>query len=79
MTAYRLKSDRFGHPEGAVVYQLRLHDYGLAHDDTLVTGIEHVSVTLNANGGYPFFTVPNTDLELVSSVQKQGESDAKRG
>ena len=48
--------------EGTVVYEYLKHDYGLASDDTWITGIEHVSVTLNEDGNYPSFTVPVTDL-----------------
>ena len=48
--------------KGTVVYEYLNYDYGLASDDTWITGIEHVSVTLNENGDYPSFTVPVTDL-----------------
>ena len=63
---YKLKADRFEHPAGTVVYNPRYHDYGLAHDDTRATGIPHVSVTLDSDGGYPTFTVPITDLLPVT-------------
>lgn len=62
---YRLKSDRFGHPAGTIVYDSRKHDYGLANDDTRYTGIPHISVTLDENGDYPVFTVAEHDLEQV--------------
>lgn len=52
-------------PEGAVVYDLRGYDYGLASDDTRTFGIEYVSVTLKANGDYPGFTIPRRDLEDI--------------
>lgn len=48
---------------GDVVYTSKGYDYGLASDDTRLTGIEHVSVTLNENGDYPSFTVPRADLK----------------
>lgn len=48
---------------GDVVYDCKSHDYGCANDDTRLTGIEHVSVTLKEDGDYPFFTIPSGDLE----------------
>ena len=50
---------------GKFVYDSAGHDYGLASDDTQATGIQHVSVTLNENGDYPFFTIPLEDLTVV--------------
>ncbi|QGZ16364.1 hypothetical protein Hena1_02140 [Erwinia phage Hena1] len=62
---------------GIVVYRAAKHDYGLARDDTIATGIPHVSVTFNADGDYPFFTVPETilqaaDAELVGGKKFNG-------
>lgn len=34
---------------------------------TRLTGIEHVSVTLNKDGDYPFFTVPRDHLEPITT------------
>lgn len=50
---------------GTLVYDICGWDYGLAKDDTRMTGVEHVSVTLNDNGEPPFFTVPRSDIEPV--------------
>lgn len=50
---------------GTIVYDSAKHDYGLSSDDTRMTGIYHVSVTLNEDGDYPFFTIPFVDLEEV--------------
>lgn len=50
---------------GDIVYSCASHDYGLASDDSRMTGIPHVSVTLKSDGGYPFFTVPRRDLEVM--------------
>lgn len=50
---------------GDVVYPLRRYDYDLAHDDTRVTGIQHVSMTKDPDGNYPFFTIPWEDLESL--------------
>ncbi len=49
--------------KGSMVYAITGHDYGLASDDTRLTGVKHMSVTLNADGSYPFFTVPESSLE----------------
>jgi hypothetical protein len=67
-TKYRIKKSGTncdGHPEGTIVYGLMMHDYGLASDDTRITGVEHVSVTLDPAGGYPSFTIVKSDLEKV--------------
>lgn len=48
---------------GATVYDCARHDYGLARDDSRHFGIDHMSVTLDPNGDYPFFTVPVRDLK----------------
>lgn len=47
------------------IYSCKMHDYGISDDDTRLTGIKYVSVTLDENGNYPFFTIPEEDLELV--------------
>lgn len=62
---YNLLQDRFEHAAGTIVYALKAYDYGLSSDDTHSTGIEHISVTENENGGYPFFTIPVADLEIL--------------
>lgn len=54
-----------GHPVGTVCYRLRGFDYGVASDDTRMTGVQHVSMTLDPEGDYPSFTVPEKDLEVV--------------
>lgn len=48
---------------GTVVFKQTMYDYGLAADDTAITGIEHISVSLKRHGGYPGFTIPLRDLE----------------
>lgn len=63
---YKLKSDRFEHKAGTIVYSQTGWDYGLANDDSRATGIEHKTVTLNADGDYPGFTVPVFDLEEIA-------------
>ncbi len=68
-TAYRMLKDSKLEPEakaGSTVYSIRGYDYGLASDDTRMTGIKHVSVTLNPDGEYPSFTIPEADLEKIN-------------
>jgi len=43
---------------GDIVYDLKSWDYGLAGDDSRITGVPHVSVTLDPTGDYPSFTIP---------------------
>lgn len=67
---YRVKVERVLGGEiyakvGDVVYDSRGHDYGLASDDTRFSGQEHISVTRNADGSHPFFTIPKSHLEEV--------------
>ena len=50
---------------GKTVYSYQGHDYGLARDDSMATGVEHTAVTYNPNGGTPFFTVPVRCLKEV--------------
>lgn len=66
MTKYKTTEDRFEHPEGTIVYPCTKYDYGAANDDTDATGIYHISVSLNEDGSYPFFTIPQDDLVLIS-------------
>lgn len=62
---YRLKADRLGHQAGTLVYGTAKHDYGLARDDTMHTGIEHISVSLTEDGDYPTITVAKHELEAL--------------
>jgi hypothetical protein len=50
---------------GTIVYKLRKNDFGAAKDDSKHTGIKHISVTYDPEGKYPFFTIPEQDLELI--------------
>lgn len=66
--AYRMLVDSKLEPKakkGTIVYRQSGYDYGLASDDTRMTGIPHISVTLNSDGDYPGFTVPERDIEKV--------------
>lgn len=68
MSKFKTLKDAENEPKakaGTTVYSPRMHDYGLASDDTRFTGIKHVSVTLDADGSYPVFTIPERDLERL--------------
>lgn len=72
---YRMKKDRVLSGQikaraGDVVYDLVLHDYGLARDDTVAFGVLHKSVTLHPGGVYPGFTVPDADLETLDDMPR---------
>ncbi len=65
---YRMLADSTLEPKatrGTTVFSIRSHDYGLANDDARATGRHHTSVTLDPGGGYPFFTVPTDELEMI--------------
>jgi hypothetical protein len=65
---YRLLQDSKIEPaakEGHIVFKLAKPDYGLASEDTRLTGIPHVSVTLDPSGDYPSFTVPKSALQPI--------------
>ena len=64
MKRYRLKTKgTCGQEAGTICYPFRGYDYGLASDDTRYSGREHISVTLDPDGGIPSFTVAKDDLE----------------
>lgn len=82
-----LRTDRAankGLTVGQFVYDCRSHDYGCASDDTRGTGIEHTSVTLDPDGGYPFFTIPVADirahieLDAGDTAQLKAEGEHRR-
>lgn len=54
---------RLGNPAGTVCYPCKGYDYGCSSDDTDITGVEHISVTLKPDGDYPFFTIATTDVK----------------
>lgn len=65
MKADRLLRDKAYAKTGDIVYDCRRYDYGCASDDTRILGYPHISVTVNSDGAYPFFTVPVRDLEEI--------------
>jgi hypothetical protein len=65
---YRLTQDSKIEPaakKGCLVFKLAKYDYGLARDETRLTGIPQISVTLDPSGDYPSFTVPERELQAV--------------
>jgi len=64
---YILNQAHGEYPKGTVVFPCSFHDYGCSSDDTRSTGIHQESVTLSANGDYPFFTIPEYKLTHVIS------------
>jgi hypothetical protein len=57
--------------KGTTVYECSRFDYGIARDDYFGSGVPHLSVTLDPNGDYPFFTVPMRDLEAVGAPKRR--------
>lgn len=51
---------------GDTVYRCKGYDYGCASDDARLLGFDHISVTKDPTGAYPFFTIPKRDLEPLS-------------
>lgn len=75
MKKYKLKFPSSGHPAGTIVYEPKGWDYGLANDDSRMTGEKHVSVTLNLDGDYPTFTIPECFLEEIKCTTPQKSTD----
>ena len=68
MKKYRLLNDSTTNPAvkaGSIVYDLKGWDYGCSSDDTRAFNEKWNAVTLKEDGGYPFFTVPEKDLERI--------------
>jgi hypothetical protein len=66
---YRLLKDSVINPDviaGTSVYECLEEDFGCAKAESEFTGRPHISVTLDASGGYPCFVVPAEDLVEVS-------------
>lgn len=76
LKAYKLTADRFDSKAGDVVYSAAVSDYGLTAFDAQMTGVDHISVTVNADGGYPTFTVPShTLVEIPTLTEPKPEPD----
>ena len=66
----KLSRERFGKPAGTEVFKCQEYDYGLARDDTNMTGVDHISVSLNPDGDYPLFTVSEADIERTGHAKE---------
>ncbi len=69
--AYKMLRDSELEPDakaGTTVYDCMGCDYGVSNDDTRYLGYPHRSVTLKPDGSYPFFTVPERDIEAISKA-----------
>ena len=58
---YRLKCERLGLPKGTELMVSEEWDYGVAHEDTLITGIKHLSMIPKRGG--PTITVTKDMVE----------------
>lgn len=61
---------------GQTIYDCRGYDYGTASDDTRFTGIKHVSMSLDPTGDYPFFTIPEADIERIETPENRDKADS---
>ena len=67
MKRYFMKSDSRVEPKATVgteVFPCRGSDYGMARDDERMLGEPCRSMTLDKDGGYPFFVVPLSQMEF---------------
>lgn len=65
---YRIKDTPVMDPpvnKGDVVYACTQDDFDTAISMSQITGIHHVSVTLDPTGDYPFFPIPTHNLEQM--------------
>ena len=65
MIKYELLVGNLSIRKGTTVYACSGYDYGCARDDTEDTGEPHISVTLDSEGNYPFFTCPISSLQEI--------------
>lgn len=52
---------------GAVVYEFKHDDFGLAQQESRLVGVPFISVTLREDGAYPSFTIPVEYLHELTS------------
>lgn len=64
--AYVLAEDCLDLTAGVVLYHCSKPDYGLCRDDTRATGEQHVAMTEDPTGDYPFTSVP---VQLLRPVE----------
>ena len=58
------KTEKRANP-GTIIYGFFQPTYGLVSLDNKVTGIKHGAFTLNADGDYPFFTMPMEHVQRI--------------
>ncbi len=50
-------------PAGQEFYRFKLNDYGMKSDHERITREEHINLTEDPEGGYPFICVPLAAVE----------------
>jgi hypothetical protein len=63
--AYMVLVDSPPFKAGEKVYRLMYADYGVANDDSRMTGVEHWSMTYSETGNYPSNTIPKRFLAEI--------------
>ncbi|OOG85691.1 hypothetical protein B0E42_12875 [Pseudomonas sp. A25(2017)] len=65
---YKMLQDSVINPDvklGSLVYDCVEEDFGCAKAESDFTGLPHISVTLDPDGGYPCFVAPLGILEVA--------------
>ncbi len=70
-TPYLLRESHAGFPAGAVLFRHEFCDYGLASDDTRLTGVQHYSMTRSPIGDNPSQTFPQGLLATPTAYLKE--------
>ena len=79
MRAYRIIRASTNEPRavaGSIVYETLLPDFGLAAEDTSMTGVPHLSVTLDNDGMGPSFSIPAADVVEVETQARERDPAA---
>lgn len=61
---------------GDYVYKAQGYDYGVASDDSEVSGEKYVSVSADKHGAIPYFTIPQRALGAAEPVEAVYPDDA---
>jgi hypothetical protein len=51
---------------GEIVYKFRGNDYGIAEDDTELSGFPHICITMDPSGQGEFISVREQDVKLLN-------------
>lgn len=54
-----------------IVYECIQDDFECAYFESLHTGVKHISVTGDPAGGYPYLTVPMSQLRELKSTRQE--------